>query len=741
LLTLYLPASDREADRSPNISNFLMRKTMNQTFNLSRWRHIVGIFVFICAAAVASMAQTGFTPGGTTISNTATSSYSDGSTSYETTSNTVSVTVSNIAGLAITPDAGTHANVVLSQTGVDFFFTVTNTGNFTNQVVFKDAGASIITTGAVTVMAAVIDVNKDGVINSGDTDILVDGAGDVTSANVLQDGTLFVIVRVDVGPAAVLGPTVNVQLGDAGGSTPYDNVPVLLADFSANEVRTATAGTNGYEEALGSVSATVESDTLIRLSLTRTAGPVAIGSDITYGWILTNDGARAASVQTLTVDSLPVTGIFIIAPIPARTFLKSGQSFPAGTIYTTTAITTAPLLATWTATAPGDLTTVTRIGFNTGSSLAAGAATTNIPMLVTVKSGISIVLPVRELGDAFSMNSLPTPASITDQSHDARSNIGDGNADFTEGDSDTDADGHMLNTTLSSTGGNVLLGPSGFQGAVGPTDNNDDYTNRSVNTGIDTVAPGGNTYVQGIVTFTNTVENTGNADDTYTFTAPTIPTGFTVAVSVNGLGTDYVNVTTSPTLAVAFGASANILVRVTEPSGNVVLTEYPTIVRATSLNTVTATNNTIDNLYTGYLQLTKTQTVANATGRGGASAPVPGATIAYGVAYQNVVTSTGGTDNLTITASTIVLVDPVPANTDFAVDPLLITTTLGGGITLVETEYSNDSGATWTYTPTSLAGGAPAGFDRTVTHVRFKLTGSMVSGDAAGNNGFTVRIR
>ena len=42
---------------------------------------------------------------------------------------------------------------------------------------------------------------------------------------------------------------------------------------------------------------------LIRLSLTRTAGPVAIGSDITYGWILTNDGARAASAQTLTVDA------------------------------------------------------------------------------------------------------------------------------------------------------------------------------------------------------------------------------------------------------------------------------------------------------------------------------------------------------------------------------------------------------------------------------------------------------
>ena len=122
------------------------------------------------------MAQT-TTPAGVTISNTATSSYSDGTaTTYTTTSNTVSVLVSNVAGLAITPDAGSHASVVRGQTGVDFLFTVTNTGNFTNQVVFKALGASIIKTGAATVTAAVIDVNKDGLIDGGDTDLL--DAGD-----------------------------------------------------------------------------------------------------------------------------------------------------------------------------------------------------------------------------------------------------------------------------------------------------------------------------------------------------------------------------------------------------------------------------------------------------------------------------------------------------------------------------------------------------------------------------------
>ncbi len=514
-----------------------------KTFNATRWRSFVGALALICAASAASMAQTPYTPGGTTISNTATSSYSDGTDSYATTSNTVSVTVSNIAGLAITPDAGTRANVAISQTGVDFLFTVTNTGNFTNQVLFKTLGASITKTGAATVTAAVIDVNKDGLIDGSDTNILTNGA-DVTSANVLQDGTLFVIVRVTVDSNAAGGSTINIQLGDAVGGTPWDN-KVLAA--SAADVRTATAGTNGQEEARGDVTATVDS------------------------------------------------------------------------------------------------------------------------------------------------------------------------------------------------AGSVLLGPSGFPGAFGSgTDTSNDYTNRSVNTGIATVAPGGNTTASGTVVFTNSVQNTGNANDTYTFTAPTKPAGFTVEVSVNGLGTDYVNVTTSPTHAVAQGATATILVRVTAPSGNVVLTAYPTIVRATSATTPAANNDTVDRLYTGYLSLAKSQIVDNATGRGGATDPVPGATIAYVVAYDNV-TSSGGTNNSTITASSIVLIDPVPADTDFKVGSA--TSNPAAGITLVVTAYSSDGGSTWTYTPASGAGGAPAGYDRSVTHVRFTLTGPMAPADAAGNNGFTVRIR
>src|SRR5215210_9558112 len=66
------------------------------------------------------------TAGGTVISNQASATYSDGTNSYSTVSNTVTVTVLNVSGLVITPDASSNPSVVAGQTGVIYNFTVTN---------------------------------------------------------------------------------------------------------------------------------------------------------------------------------------------------------------------------------------------------------------------------------------------------------------------------------------------------------------------------------------------------------------------------------------------------------------------------------------------------------------------------------------------------------------------------------------------------------------------------------------
>jgi len=120
----------------------------------------------------------------------------------------------------------------------------------------------------------------------------------------------------------------------------------------------------------------------------------------------------------------------------------------------------------------------------------------------------------------------------------------------------------------------------------------------------------------------------------------------------------------------------------------------------------------------------------------------PGTDLTYTVVYTN----NGGQ-----LASNFVLVDPNMQNVDplervlHNVDFKVSSTTSNPGTTgLVATfEYSNDSGVTWTYTPASGGGGAPAGYDRNITNVRWTFAGilSQTAPNNSGSVGFTVRIR
>lgn len=604
-------------------------------------RRITALLFIFCALCLPVNSQT---PGGTVISNQASATYSDGTNSYSTVSNTVTVTVSNVSGLVITPDAGSVTSVVAGQTGVLYNFTVANTGNFTDKVHFLASGASVRVNGPGTITRAVIDVDNSGTINAGDTDIL---SGVVDSADILQNGNIHVLVEVSVNAGATSGQSVEVVLGDADNSGPaFDNEG---SDSSANEVRTVSASSvNGLREARGNISASVITDAQLLLTLTAPAGPVNLGSDITYTWQVSNPGARDASGVTLNAS----TQVYIIAPIPARTVLKAGQTFPAGTLYTTSALSTAPLSATWVSSAP-PLNTVTRIAFPVGATLPAGASSSAIDMVVTVNMGINASIPIDEIGDTFGVSSLSQP--LTDQSGDATPTNGDGNANFDEGYVAGAGHGVIQQTTLTQVA-YPLLGPAGAPGATGPTDQNDDYTNKSSNPG--NISPGGTTTSSAQLVYVNTLQNNGNANDTYTLDAPVVPAGFTVEISTNG-GSSYTDVSGGGTvsLAVAFGNSADIHVRVTVPAGQSILTAFATTIRATSTVSPGASNRTIDRAYTGFVQLTKTASVANGTGVGGATDPVPGAIITYAITYANISTSNGDANCVKLTASNLVITE------------------------------------------------------------------------------------
>jgi hypothetical protein len=79
----------------------------------------------------------------------------------------------------------------------------------------------------------------------------------------------------------------------------------------------------------------------------------------------------------------------------------------------------------------------------------------------------------------------------------------------------------------------------------------------------------------------------------------------------------------------------------------------------------------------------------------------------------------------------------VPAHTDFKLaSPSALLT--GTGLTLSTVTYSNNNGTSYVYTPVSGTGGAAAGYDRTVTNVKWTFTGTLLQG--AGTNTGSVSM-
>jgi uncharacterized repeat protein (TIGR01451 family) len=115
-----------------------------------------------------------------------------------------------------------------------------------------------------------------------------------------------------------------------------------------------------------------------------------------------------------------------------------------------------------------------------------------------------------------------------------------------------------------------------------------------------------------------------------------------------------------------------------------------------------------------------------------AAQTIPGADLTYTIAFTN-----GGT----AFASSLVAMDPVPANTDFKVGSA--TSSLGTTGLTVGVAYSNNGGSTYVYTPASGAGGAPSGYDRSITNIRWTFTGnlSQTSPNNTGSVSFIARIR
>jgi len=707
------------------------------------------------------------TAAGTSISNTATATYEDPNapgSPINSTSNTVTVTVAEVADITVTgsgvanqttPGGSTKSGDLLVYT-----YTVTNVGNDLTKFQIPNLAT---TTGQATVSGLL-----PGSTTSGNLQYSIDGgatwtnipAGGLTTGAIAVNGTVLVRVPVTVQAGAQTGDIITARLGQTPGDA--QNQPRTADGGDVYTVQISTAGpVNGVREASATqqtkVGSTATSKALATILKTKTAysnanTPSDLSDDLlTYGLSLrvesndvTNSGVTPAALAgtNISVDGATTPlHILVSDAIPANTVLNSTPIAPSGwkVVYTTSPTSTNAEAATWLTTAPA-LNTVTRVGFINDPTVVTSVSTG------TTVSGFSIQVKSTASNTATTstINNIAQVAGTTagDPTNKIYDNSGDQNPDNFDSTNKTfpttedpgitspTSDTNNNNTATNSTTGalnvttltppaatSVLNGPNGVPDAVGPTNNNDDFTNKSALISLNAIPGSG--VDPAAVSFTNTVQNTGTsvANISLVPTPPVtlgdLPTGTVVTVSYQGLSAAYTyNGTTfaftsgagsvggsaiSATNPVridavpANGGKVNYGVSVDLPANTPLSTDttaqgaavkttielgFPTSVTAfidSSTNPGSPTgkpqNVSIDRVYTGFLQLLKESRVLPGTGPAlpsgstdgtfsvASKKPAPGNIIEYQITYKNISTPQVGTGNLILNADKIVITE------------------------------------------------------------------------------------
>lgn len=725
---------------------------------------------------------------GTAISNTATATYEDPNqpgTSINTTSNTVVVTVAEVAGVTVTPYSITDRDggVVLPLNIIDYSYKVTNVGNDGTQL-FIPGTANVSGPGQAGTIQITGYLDPNGVFVAFPTPISVPANGSNTTTLGVQIGanpvgvipagfSLVVNVPVTVNQLASSGDTIAVRLGntapDGAGST--QNQPDLADGATTDEVRTidvpgelggsANLPANGEREASASQQILVgaQSQAFAAVLKTRSnysdAGTAILSDDLlTYNLALRVDstapvgstGLTPAALEGTTINVDGQTGPFILVSdaIPANTVLSAVPTTPANwrVVYTSTGTGTTANAATWTVTAPTTFPAagITRVGFiydpdnnlATASPAIAPGTTVNGFSFQVITSGVTNTTTIANVAQLFGQTQNGGTTLVYDESGDqSPANVNDngtpGSNTPTNGVANPGTDGvdnNNNNTGVGPSGeanvftlaapGSILNGPNGQPAAVGPTNNNDDFTNQSVAIPANT-APG--TLIDPApVTFTNTFSNPSATtaiagvllvpDDAAA--TNTVPNGTTVSLTYGGQtavytynGTDFIftsgTAITVPSLAP--GQSLNYTAVVDLPTGTPLSTDlntprgnlpsYPVSIHAFvdsaagtpgSISgrpdaTDATQNATIDRVYTGFLRMVKEARILDANGNqleDFTTTPSttnirPGNIIEYRITYTNISNAAGGAGSRLLSATNVVISEdgvPSPTNTN-----------------------------------------------------------------------------
>jgi hypothetical protein len=506
----------------------------------SRHRHLLAVSL-AAASAFFSLAPAlaDGTAAGTAIKNTATGTFTDGTTVYNTTSNTVTIEVSEIAGISVAAQPPSN----LTPNGNDTLyveFLITNTGNDPTQFFIpKDATLTSSVANAFTQNGPIqiVEVNGtalapaafvnvvagNGFTDGNTTGNLLGAAPGSLAANpgTGTTGTIKIRVPIKVAPTATAGTTLTVSLGETNPANSNNLTQVagtkdLFTVDNTNGVggeTNATAPSNGTREAM-STSATITVNARLQ-SFVAVLKAVSGYSNNNTPNILTDDAIGyklalrvenpAAPPTGLVTSDLYGTGInvntstatpyILVSDVIPTGLQLSTTAPPTGPanwtpVYTTTSLATSALNAQWTTANPG--TGVTRVGF-VYNTTANGPIAKGTAGVGTTVSGFDITMTptatfaggaIANIAQVFgqSQPGAVVPGSSTqvvyDESGDQTSNNG------LNGTNPDPNNGGASNTTGGITDGVADLTKDGRDPGTGNDPTNTGTTNIGPDTGV-----------------------------------------------------------------------------------------------------------------------------------------------------------------------------------------------------------------------------------------------------------------
>lgn len=290
---------------------------------------------------------------------------------------------------------------------------------------------------------------------------------------------------------------------------------------------------------------------------------------------------------------------------------------------------------------------------------------------------------------------------------------------------------------------------SGVQAAKPPTAGPANNADLAIVKAVDNPLP----QEGGTIVYTLTLTNNGPKNANSVVVSDLLPAGLTY-VSDNSLGA-YNSLTGAWTPGrVTSGQVVQLAITLTVNTGTAgtTITNTATIAGSTAPDPVPGNNSSSASITVVAPNLTilkSAQTTSDPIS--GAASPynIPGATVLYSVQTTN--TGRGVPD-----VDTVVMTDPIPANTDLFVGDLggagsgpvlmidgVTPVNSGLGYTFAglasltdDLEFSNDNGASWVYIPLPDING----YDANVTHVRVNPKGVMRASNGVDHPTFTLRF-